>query len=66
MTVNDLRQKYIGKLFSVNGTSNIGKCIQVNGYSRDDKVVVRFCLHLDKGNLWFSSDEILPVKETLF
>lgn len=66
MTVYDLRQKYIGKTFTVKASGKSGICIQVNGYHREDGVVIRFCLHLDKGNLWFSAEDIQPVKETLF
>ena len=66
MTVYDLRQKYIGKAFTVKASGKVGKCIQVNGYRREDGVVIRFCLHLDKGNLWFPAEDIQPVKETLF
>ena len=66
MTVYDLRQKYIGMTFTVKASGKVGKCIQVNGYRREDGVVIRFCLHLDKGNLWFLAEDIQPVKETLF
>ena len=66
MTVNDLRQKYIGMTFTVKASGKVGKCIQVNGYRKDGTVVIRFCLHLDKGNLWFLAEDIQPVKETLF
>lgn len=66
MTVYDLRQKYIGKAFTVKASGKVGKCIQVNGYRKDGAVVIRFCLHLDKGNLWFLSEDIQPVRETLF
>ena len=66
MTVNDLRQKYIGMTFTVKASGKVGTCIQVNGYRREDGVVIRFCLHLDKGNLWFPAEDIQPVKETLF
>ena len=66
MTVNDLRQKYIGKLFQVKSSGISGKCIQVNGYRKADIISIWFCLHLDKGNTWFLSDDIEPIKETLF
>ena len=66
MTVYDLRQKYIGKTFTVKASGKSGTCIQVNGYRKDGAVVIRFCLHLDKGNLWFLSEDIQPVRETLF
>ena len=66
MTVYDLRQKYIGKTFTVKTSGKSGTCIQVNGYRKDGAVVIRFCLHLDKGNLWFLSEDIQPVRETLF
>ena len=66
MTVYDLRQKYIGKLFLVKASGKTGICIQVNGYQKDDSVTVRFCLHLEKDNLWFPAEDIQPVKETLF
>lgn len=66
MTVYDLRQKYIGKTFTVKASGKSGTCIQVNGYRKDGAVVIRFCLHLDKGNLWFPAEDIQPVKETLF
>ena len=66
MTVYDLRQKYIGKVFTVKASGKTGTCIQVNGYRKDGAVVIRFCLHLDKGNLWFSAEDIQPVRETLF
>ena len=66
MTVYDLRQKYIGKDFLVKASGKIGNCIQVNGYRKDGAVVIRFCLHLDKGNLWFPAEDIQPIKDTLF
>ena len=66
MTVNDLRQKYIGKSFLVKADGSFGKCIQVNGYKKDDAVKIRFCLYLNGKGTWFSSDEIEPLKETLF
>ena len=66
MTVHDLRQKYIGKLFTVKASGTVGKCIQVNGYRREDSIVIRFCLHLDEGNLWYSAEDIQPVREMLF
>ena len=66
MTVYDLRQKYIGKTFTVKASGKSGTCIQVNGYRKDGAVIIRFCLHLDKGNLWFPSEDIQPVRETLF
>ena len=66
MTVYDLRQKYIGKVFTVKASGKSGTCIQVNGYRKDGAVVITFCLHLDKGNLWFLAEDIQPVKETLF
>lgn len=66
MTVYDLRQKYIGMTFTVKASGKSGTCIQVNGYRKDGAVIIRFCLHLDKGNLWFSAEDIQPVRETLF
>lgn len=66
MKVQDLRQKYIGKIFRVKETGITGSCIQVSGCRREDRIVIRFCLSLEQGNVWYISDDIEPVKETLF
>ena len=66
MKVQDLRNKYIGKTFRVKADGTIGSCIQVNGYRREDRIVIRFCLSLKQGNVWYSSDDIEPVRDTLF
>lgn len=67
MTINDLRKKYIGKQFTVKSDGQTGRCIHVKGYRKAGKIVIRFCIWLKNGPaVWFSSDEIQPIKETLF
>lgn len=66
MTVNDLRQKYIGKDFEILKTGKTGKCIQVNAYRRIDGILIRFCLWTGEAATWYSPEEIQPVRETLF
>lgn len=66
MTIHDLRQKYIGKAFQVKASGIVGTCIQVSGYRREDGIVIRFCLHHEIGNLWYSAEDIQPIREKLF
>ena len=67
MTMEDLRKKYIGRPFIVKATGQVGRCIKIRGFRRDDQIILRWCIWISNGKpAWYMTEQVKPVKDTLF